>query len=135
MVVVPTRFNDEHRFEVDTVMFDDMGKKYIMISAAIIPELKGDGGILSFSRSEITITVNDIYTLEFALHVKPPVGLYINGKPVVQNVLYLPTTFNNGYTYAVFFPEMSYKFTNNSDNDIMMVRSMTAMVAKCVAIL
>jgi len=116
-------------------MFDILGKKYLVVSVAEIPELKGDGGILSFSRSEISVNINDTYTMEFALHVKPPAMLYLNGKPVTKNVLYVPVRLADWYTYGIIFTEISYKFANDKEGELMMIRSLNACVAKCIAVM
>ncbi len=118
-----------------TDIFDYLGRKYQIIAETEIPELKGDGGYMSFARTEVTININDTYTLEFALHVKPPALLYINGKPCTKNVLYLPTLFGDGYTYGVYFPEIVYNLKNNAKKEIIMIRTMNAKVAKCLAVL
>jgi hypothetical protein len=118
-----------------TDIYDYLGRKYELVNSAEIPELKGDGGLLSFSRTEVTITVNDTITISFALHVKPPALLYINGKPCTKNVLYMPVTGTDGYTYGVYFSEVVYKFAKNSRNEDYMVRSMAARVAKCLSLL
>jgi len=113
-----------------TDIYDIFGKKYSIINEAMVKELSGDGGILSFSRTEVNITINDTYPMDFALHTKPPAFLYINGKPCLKNVLYMPVTLNDGYTYGIYFSELVYKLANMKD-ELSMVRTMTAKVAKC----
>jgi hypothetical protein len=118
-----------------TDIFDYIGKKYELINSAEIPELKGDGGMLSFGRTEVTVTVNDTIVIDFALHVKPPALLYLNGKPCTKNVLYVPVTGTDGYTYGVYFSEIVYNFVKNSRKEDYLVRTMAARIARCVSLL
>jgi hypothetical protein len=113
-------------------IYDNFGRKYEIINSVKVKELSGDGGILSFSRSSVTITVNDTHVIDFALHTKPPAFLYINGKPALKNVLYMPARLADGYTYGIYFSELVYNFASNK-GELSMVRTMTAMVAKCLA--
>jgi len=112
------------------MMYDDLGKRYDIISEKKLNKLSGKGGYMALSRVDCSIRVNNT-TLEFALRSKFPAMLYINGKPVVDKILYLVTRGDDGYYYAIYFDGISYDYENINDLPSL-VRTMNAKVVKCL---
>jgi hypothetical protein len=116
---------------IGDTMIDEMGRLYFIMAETSIPELQGEAGILAFTKTQVTIYINDKPTY-FFLKTKMPAKLYLNGKPVTKNVIY--ETYrdtDDGFFYGVYFNELSYKNGTMWGEDIK-TRTMDARVVKCL---
>lgn len=116
-----------------TCIFDEHGRKFEIVSEGKIQKLCGDGGLFALARTEVSITVNG-YTFDFALRVKMPALLYLNGRPAVPNVMYKTFQGDDGYWYGLYFSKLIY-----TDKKVTLipslVRTIETKVVKCLSVL
>lgn len=117
-----------------TAIFDHLGQKFEIINETSVDQFEGEGGILAFNRTNVTITINGDYKIEFGIRVKPPCMLYLNGKPCVPLILYETTQFDDGYWYGFYFEKILYTSALQFGQEIP-VRRLKAKVAKCEAVI
>lgn len=113
-------------------IFDYRGRRYEIIKSVEIKELKGDGGLFAFARTDVNITINDGYTMDFGMISKVPILLYINKWPALPEILYEPTKLNDGYWYGFYFEKLVYNEKELRPGSVVPVRTMVARVAKCI---
>lgn len=110
---------------------DWRGRRYEIINSAEVKELKGDGGILAFARTDVNITINNNYTMSFGIRGKFPGLLYVNAWPAVPWILYNPVELDDGYWYGFYFEKLEYTEKEIRPGEVVPVRTMVAKVAKC----
>lgn len=57
--------------------------------------------------------------------------LYVMGWPALPGVLYMPTKAEDGYWYGFFFDKLEYNERELRPGEVVLVRTIVAMVAKC----
>jgi len=116
----------------DNYIFDNMGHKYLMIQTSPVDCLTGDGGMFSLNRSDVSLDCGGT-TLSFALRVKNPHWLYINGIPCVEGIMYQTTYGTDGFYYGFYFERLNWsrKIVNT---DPIWIISAKGMIAKCIPI-
>lgn len=112
-------------------IFDYRGRRYQLLKSVEIKEFTGDGGIFAFARTDVNITINNTYVLDFGLIAKTPILLYVNKWPALPGVLYEPVKLNDGYWYGFYFEKLKYAEKELRPGSVVPVRTMVAMIGKC----